>query len=86
VVKGLNVRHHHTGQYAAVLLAGEEILTNNVISMNVKQILTVHLTRRVLPKNVLIHVEDTLVEEEPNARLNSIELFASVLGAYKETQ
>ena len=36
VVKELFVRHHHTDQYAAVHLDGEEIRTSSVINMNVK--------------------------------------------------
>ena len=58
----------------------------NVISMNVKSTPTVHLTRLVLLKNVSIHVNESLVEGEQNAKLNNIEQFVSVHEDYKETQ
>ena len=80
------MRHHHIGLFAAVLLVGVEIHTNNVTNMNAEKIPTVHLTRLVLPKNVLTHVKESRVEGEQNAKLNNTERFAIALGAYKEIQ
>ena len=86
MAKKLCARPHPTDRYAAVLQDGEETLTKNAISMNVEKTLTVHLTRLVWQKNVLIPVKEQHVEEEQNAKPNNTELSASAQEDYKEIQ
>ena len=84
VVSKQSVRQHLIDLYVDVHQDGEEILMNNVTSMNAEKTLIVHLIRRVSQKNVSIHVKESHAEEEPNAKLNNIEEFVIVQEDYKE--
>ena len=84
VVSKQSVRQHLIDLFVDVHQDGEEILTNNVTNMNAEKTLIVHLIRHASLKNVLIHVKESHVAEEPNAKLNNIEEFVIVQEDYKE--
>ena len=80
------MRHHPIDLSADVHPDGEEILMNNVTNMNAEKTPIVHLTKPVSPKNVLTHVRELHVAEEPNVKPNNTEAYVIAREDYKETQ
>ena len=59
---------------------------NNVTNMNAEKTPIVRLTKPVSPKNVLTHVRELHVAEEPNVKPNNTEAYVIAREDYKETQ
>ena len=86
MAKKQSVRHLLIDLFADVHQDGEEIHMSNVTNMNVEKILIVHLIKHVFLKNVLTHVREHSVADEPNVKPSSTEEFVIVREDYKETR